>query len=123
MSHHLLGRILSQIGTSANLELLQVLWGYFSKKFLLLHDIGLLSLAVDPSLPRWQSLSIYLTTRSIDPLNPLLLTTSLLAKFLLALEGIAPTMVQIRLQPVLLGKGYERLDILMREAVVLSGGA
>jgi hypothetical protein len=31
-------------------------------------------------------------------------------------------MVQVGVQPVLLGYGYERLDVLVREAVALSGG-
>jgi hypothetical protein len=91
-----------------------------------LNDVGLLSLAVHPSLPSWQPLPLNLTTSSIiEPIYPLLLTTNpLLAQVPLALEGI-PTapMVQVGVQPVLLGQGYERLDVLMREAVFLSGGA
>ena len=124
--HHLLGRILSKIGSSTDLELLQVLWRYLGKQFLLLHDVGLLSLAVHPSLPSWLSLPLNLASRSIiEPLYPLLLTTTpnLLAHVPLALQGI-PTapLVQVGVQPVLLGYGYERLDVLVREAVVLSGG-
>jgi hypothetical protein len=46
VSHDLLGRILSKIGTSTDLELLQVLRGYLGKQLLLLDDVGLLSLAV-----------------------------------------------------------------------------
>ena len=122
--HHLLGRILSKIGTSTDLELLQVLWGYLGKQFLLLNDVGLLSLAVHPSLPSWLPLPLNLTTSTIEPLYPLLLTTTLLAQVPLALEGIPTTpLVQVGVQPVLLGQGYERLDVLMREAVALSGGA
>ena len=120
--HHLLGRILSKIGTSTDLELLQVLWGYLGKQFLLLNDVGLLSLAVHPSLPSWLPLPLNLTTSTIEPLYPLLLTTNLLAQVPLALEGIGTAMVQVGVQPVLLGYGYERLDVLVREAVVLSGG-
>jgi len=121
--HHLLGRILSKIGSSTDLELLQVLWSYLSKQFLLLHDVGLLSLAVHPSLPRWLPLPLYLTTSSInEPLYPLLLTTNLLAQVPLHLEGIGTTVVQVGVQPVLLRYCYERLDVLVREAVVLSGG-
>ena len=67
-------------------------------------------------------LPLYLTTSTIEPLYPLLLTTSLLAQVPLPLEGIGTTVVQVGVQPVLLGYGYERLDVLMREAVVLSGG-
>jgi len=44
--HDLLGGILREIGTSTDLELLQVLWGYLGKQLLLLNDVGLLSLAV-----------------------------------------------------------------------------
>ena len=124
--HDLLGRILSKIGPSTDLELLQVLWGYLGKQFLLLHDVGLLSLAVHPSLPSWQPLPLNLTIRSIiEPLYPLLLTTTpLLAHVPLPLQGIpTSSVVQVGVQPVLLGQGYERLDVLMREAVALSGGA
>lgn len=124
--HDLLGRILSKIGPSTDLELLQVLWGYLGKQFLLLDDVGLLSLAVHPSLPSWEPLPLNLTTSIIEPLYPLLLTTTtpLLAQVPLPLQGIPTTpLVQVGVQPVLLGQGYERLDVLMREAVALSGGA
>ena len=125
--HDLLGRILSKIGPSTDLELLQVLWGYLGKQFLLLHDIGLLSLTVHPSLPSWQPLPLNLTTSRyiIEPIYPLLLTTTpLLAHVPLPLDCIpTASVVQVGVQPVLLGHGYERLDVLMREAVALSGGA
>ncbi len=88
------------------MKLPQVLRGYLGEQFLLLDDIGLLSLAVYPSLPRCLTLPLNLATASIQPLRPLILTTTLLGHLPLDLEGMTTTtttVVQVGVQPVLLG--------------------